>query len=87
MLEDKEDMNVSLATSLSRHLAVTDRRSNKEGVATYHRSGWPLSIPLLPSQPLLTWILVWYRLSREAVKSSFLDIFKSHLNTVMGNWI
>lgn len=29
----------------------------------------------------------WYRLSREAVMSPPLEMFKSFLNTVLGNWL
>ena len=28
----------------------------------------------------------WHRLPREAVESPSLEIFKSHLDTILGNW-
>ena len=29
----------------------------------------------------------WHRLPREVVESLSLEIFKSHLDTVLGNWV
>jgi len=29
----------------------------------------------------------WHRLPREAVESPFLDIFRSHLDAVLSNWV